>query len=157
MAFHLAAVTTCEADGKHSFLTCGSERCKNIRGISTRGDSDRYVARVAQRLNLSRKHQVVAVIVSESRESGRICRERNGGKRDSIRDEASDKFCGDMLSVCGAASIAEQENLAPVAKSRGHFLCGLSNEVRVRSKELGFYADTFGDELLNEGFRVVHR
>src|SRR5262249_14259478 len=68
-ALHLAAASPCQSD---CVETQPSGRCESLYdtgGIPTGRDADSHISRTAQGLNLSCEYQVVAIVVSDRRQT----------------------------------------------------------------------------------------
>jgi hypothetical protein len=84
-------------------------------------DGDQDILGGRQALDLTGEQLVNAVVIADSRQHGGVGGKGEGGIRPPFTLKPSDKLGRDMLSICGTAAVAtEQEFLASLDRSDDH-------------------------------------
>jgi hypothetical protein len=83
----------------------------DVRGVAAGADAERDVAGRSERFDLALEDPVVAVVVADRGQNRRVGGERDGRPAASLAHVAADELGGQVLSVGGAATVAEQSSL----------------------------------------------
>src|SRR5207249_9138902 len=96
-------------DGPHLALAARLDGAEYARRAAARRDGQRHVAALAERAHLPGEHLLVAIVIRDCGEGGRVGGERHGRKRRPFAREAPDELRRDVLGVGRAAAVAEEE------------------------------------------------
>lgn len=89
---------------------CGFETCNYVRGIAAGGDADGDVAGARVGFKLAGEDLVKAMIIGNRSDAGSVYSEGESWESGAVKGKAADQFGGNVLSVGGAATVAEEEN-----------------------------------------------
>ncbi len=104
-----------QSGGNQAVLPGRFEPFPHAFGIAAGRNSDSNVARSGEGFDLARKDQIVAVIVTNCRDTRGVHGEREGGKRRAVEGKTAYKFGRDVLGIRGAAAVSEQNRFVPVS------------------------------------------
>ena len=109
---------------------------QDIRRIAAGADCDGDVAFLAVGPNLAGKEFVKPVIVGDAGDGGNVGGEGNGRQRSTLPFIPADEFGGDVGSIGGTASVAEEQYFVSFAEGRGDQLRDLHDAVGMFAGEL---------------------
>ena len=89
---------------------CGYQACDYVGRIAAGGDADGDVAGARVGFKLTGEDLVKAMIIGNRGDAGGVYGEGERWQSGAVKSEAADQFGGNMLSVGGAATVAEEEN-----------------------------------------------
>ena len=98
------------ADGCNPHFVGGRNCLEDVGRITAGADAPGDVAFFPERLNLFGKNFIEMIIVADAGENGRIGCQGNGCQGRALNLEAVDEFGRQMLSICGAAAVAENKD-----------------------------------------------
>jgi hypothetical protein len=102
-------------------------RLDDVGRIAACADADSDVAWPTQRLNLSSEYPLKAVVICHRGKNGRIGRQCDRSQAGSFNNKAPNELCGEMLRICRAAPIAEEQKFASGGQAIANQKGGLDN------------------------------
>jgi hypothetical protein len=106
---HLAAFVAGEADGGDAHFFGLMESLEDVGGVAGGGDTEEDVAGLAEGLDLAGEDTLVAEVVADGGEDGRVGGEGDGAKGRAVDGEADDELGCEVLGVGGAATVSGYE------------------------------------------------
>jgi hypothetical protein len=106
-----------EADGRDAEQPGTFDGRENVGRLATGADRDRDVPWTTKRLDLACEDPVEPEVVGDGSQGRAVGREGNRRQRGSVTLEATDELRGEVLSIGGAASVAEEQQLLARAKA----------------------------------------
>ena len=128
---HRPPILPAECDRKSSNSPRRLKCPAYVLTVSGCRDSDYYISRSTDRLNLPLKNAIVTVVVANRRENRRVGSQGNRRQRPALFQEAADEFCSHVLGIGCAAAIAAPENLVAIENTAAYLL-GDSLQLRDR-------------------------
>ncbi|KOS74360.1 hypothetical protein DM45_725 [Burkholderia mallei] len=156
---HFSAAIAGEADARHPLCLGFAKSRQYVRGLSGSRITDQHVALVAERLNLTGKQFLVAVIVSDRRENGRVRRQRHCRQPGPIESKPADELPCDMLRISRASAVTGEQHLAALSDGRN---AGIGNFLNRRKQPFvcqhrGHYPLGLGDAVRDvRQFAILH-
>ncbi len=154
--FEFAAGTSGKGGGVQAHFLGESDSMNDVGGIAAGGNGNGNVAGTAKGFDLAGEDAAEAVIIGDSGDGRKICRQRERGKSGAIKGEAAHEFRGDVLGVRGASAITEEENLVAALEGsdeRSSELGEAGKDLRV-AKEGALCGDRCFDGVANATFEL---
>ena len=123
----LSALGACEGYGMNTSSSGCLNPSDHISRVPTGGNADCHITSLSQGLNLARKNDVVSVIVANRRHAGGVDREGKCRKGATLKSEASDKLCRDVLGISRTAPISKDQNLVSLLERAHKDTAGFSS------------------------------
>ena len=101
-----------EADRRHPGGGGGVDAGQHVGRCPAGAEADGNVVAAPEGVHLAREDPLEAVVVGDRGERERVGRQRDGGDRRPVVLEPADELGGKVLSIGGAAAVAEAEDLA---------------------------------------------
>ena len=160
---HLKQKVSRRSDLASAFARKGYRHCANFsRGFKGQEDvstvsrsRDGYdnIALACERLDLTLKDMLVAVVVACGGQDGRVGGESNRGDAGAIKAKTNYQLAVQMLRIRGAAAVAAPQYLAAHADGEDHLGCDLIENMLLVSQ--GFNdLDVFGQSCLEDSGAV---
>src|SRR5258708_31624108 len=96
---HLATVGARETHDRHALAARGLDRAQDVAAVAARRDGEQHVAFAPVSGDLAGKDLVVAGVVADRGERGRVRVEGEGGERLPIAEESSRQLRRDVLRI----------------------------------------------------------
>ncbi len=152
---HSATFLAGKGNDVHFPFVGRTDRLDHVGRIAAGGESDKDIARLSERLNLSFKNIVKTVVIANGREDGRIGVERNARKRNAVAFKAADQFGNEMLGVSSRAAVTAGQHLAVIADGIDQHVDGGGKGSRQHLVALRDHAGRIIEVIRNTG-RNVH-
>src|SRR5579863_4598564 len=94
--------------GDHSDLFRGPDRVDYVRRFTRRGNSNRHVSSSTKRFDLSSKNPFVRIIITNRRQTGTVCCQRQRWQSSPLAHEPAYQLCGHVLCVSSTSAIPEE-------------------------------------------------
>ncbi len=124
---HLAAAVAAVPDRRDAHLPRLLQTLQDIFRVARCADGHKHIALLSQRLDLPLEDVVVAVVIADRRDDGRIRRQRDRSQRRPVHREPRDELRRQVLRVCSRAAVARDHQLAPVQHRLRRLLPGLDD------------------------------
>lgn len=108
-----------EGDGDEAATARGLDGGDHVGAVAGGRDANEDIPGVSESLDLSGKDRLIAVVVRDSGEDGRVRGEGKGGEGEALGAKAADEFGIEMLRIGGTAAIAAPEDFLSGAQSAG--------------------------------------
>src|SRR2546430_7065072 len=105
-------IFACESDGFKSLFPGCLNGGDDIGRITTGADTNGYVIRPTQALDLPRKNLFKSVVIANRSENGGICRQRYCRQGAAFSTESADELGSQMLCVRCATAVSKEQKLA---------------------------------------------
>jgi len=147
-----------QTDGMHAFFLGGEQGRKHIGTFAGSGNSEEYVSRNAEGVNLFCKDLFKAEVVADRCEYGTVRSQGKGRQGRAIDQKAVHEFPGKMLSVRSASAIAADEQLMASAHGQGDAPCAIFQIFRLEGEKIPAQAQALLCVLGNDvPYFYVHR
>src|SRR3989338_3954006 len=113
---HLSSIPAGKAYSDDFEFFAGFDGCQDIGGIAAGGNSHGHIPFFPQGLHLLGKDLFIVVVVGDAGNGGSVCSQGKCRQGRSFNAKAVDEFSGNVLRVCRAAAVAEEEELVPPKK-----------------------------------------
>ena len=133
---HASPAVPGEADGEQALLAGGLQSADDVAAVPGRGNAHQHVPGAAEGLHLLGEDEIVAEIVPDGSQDGRIRGQRHGRKRRAVHQEAVDELGGPVLGVRRAAAVARQQEFPPARDAHGHAPGRLGDPAAVDGKKI---------------------
>ena len=105
-----AAIPAGEGGGRDAQRLGPLQGAQDVGTVAGGADADHQIARPAQGLDLTGEDLLEAIVVADGGEGGAVRGQGDGGEAGALALEASNQFRGQMLTIGGAAAVAEPED-----------------------------------------------
>src|ERR1700722_2986190 len=115
-AHKFPAIAAAESNRVQTHFAGGDQSLKDVWRVAAGRDSNGDVAAMSEGFDLARKDLVEPIIVSDGSDGRSINRQCQCRQRRPVEGKSPNEFGGDMLSIGGAAPVAEQQQLMTGSK-----------------------------------------